>query len=111
VQSTTTFDDALDRLGHRGLVSNVERGQIDAAAIFDNLGRDPLELVALAADDRDVGPERGELVGDAATDAAAPAGDEDRLVGQKSGSEDGAIRRRQGGRTVSDAPIRGARRC
>ena len=56
-----------------------------------DLGRDRVELAALAADQHHVRAERGELVGGAAADAAAAAGDDDGLAGEQAGSEHAAV--------------------
>ena len=65
---------------------------IDArAAAGLDLGLHGGELVELAADQRDRGAERRQLVRGAAADAGAAAGDDDDLAGEQAGREDGSV--------------------
>ena len=85
---------------HRGLVADVAGvRRADAAGGLD-LAAHRLELLELAADDRDARAERGELVRGAAADARAAAGDDGDLAGEQVGAKDGAVGgHRQGGKS------------
>ena len=58
------------------------------AAVLGDLGGDRGELLGLAADQGHGGAQAAELVGRAAADAAAAAGDDDHLAGEQALAED-----------------------
>jgi len=76
------LQDGGDRRGHSFLLTDVARVSGSLAAILGNLGGDRIELVRLAADQRHRGAQRGELMGRAAANPAASAGDDDHLTGE-----------------------------
>ena len=84
-------DDLPDRGPDRVFVPDVECRGLAAPAVGQDLPGDALELLLRAAAHHHGRAERGELVRDAAADAAAAAGDPDDLAGEQAGGEYAAV--------------------
>jgi hypothetical protein len=66
-------------------VADMQRRRVVSGRV--DLGGDSVELLAVAPDQRDECSERGKLVGGAAPDAAATAGDDNALAVERAGPE------------------------
>ncbi|MNF97240.1 hypothetical protein D3C84_800600 [compost metagenome] len=80
-------DHGLDRL----LVADIADLQAGAAAVLADLLAGGLEFLQLAPDQHHMGAQGGQLMGGAAADAAAAAGDQNGLAGKQVGLEDRVV--------------------
>jgi hypothetical protein len=76
-------EDRVDDVADGGFVADVGGMDGDPPAVGADLGVHGIEFVRVAANNRHVGAQRGEFVGGASPDTAAPAGDDDRLTGEE----------------------------
>src|SRR3990167_2843629 len=81
------LDHGLDRL----LVADIADLQAGAAAVLADLLAGGLEFLPLAPDQHHMGAQGGQLMGGAATDAAAAAGDHNDLAVEQVGLEDRVV--------------------